>query len=68
MSDPCVTLVSKKLIPIANGTPFFRNFASLDLEHYEPDSDFMDKLIWFTRLACLPAGRLGPSFPPTKIV
>ena len=44
MSDTCVTLVSKKLIPIANGTPFFRNFASLDLENYEPDSDFMDKL------------------------
>jgi hypothetical protein len=51
MSDLCVTLVSKKLIPIAIGTPclagrlaFFRNCASLDLGHFEPDSDFMDRL------------------------
>jgi len=49
MSDLCVTpacpvgrLVSKKLIPIAIGTPclagrlaFLRNYASLDLEHSE---------------------------------
>jgi hypothetical protein len=45
MSDLCVTLVSKKLIPIANGTPFLRNCASLDLEHYEPASDFIDRLV-----------------------
>jgi hypothetical protein len=28
---------------MAIGTPFFRNCASLDLEHYEPDSDFIDR-------------------------
>jgi hypothetical protein len=44
MSDFCVTLVSEKLIPIAIGTPFLRNFASLDLEHYESASDFMDRI------------------------